>query len=44
MAAALMHPIRRVGRCARRLTHLPSALAAVLTAALRLGHLSAAVA
>jgi hypothetical protein len=42
MCATLMPPHRRVGRCARSLTHAPSALAHVLTAALRCDDLSAA--
>jgi hypothetical protein len=42
MAAALMPPDRRVGRCARSLTHARSALALVLAAALRSDGLSAA--
>ena len=40
--AALMHPARSVGRSARALTHLRSALAHVLAAALRSGRLGAA--
>ena len=40
--AALMQPFRRVGRCARALTHDRRALARVLATALRSGRLSAA--
>jgi hypothetical protein len=40
--AALIRPIRRVGRCARALTHGRRALVLVLAAALRHGRLSAA--
>jgi hypothetical protein len=38
---ALMQPVRGVGRSARTLTHVRSALACVLATALRPGRLSA---
>ena len=41
-AAALMRPHRRVGRSAGPLTHIPSAHAGLLAAALLCGRLSAA--
>jgi hypothetical protein len=40
--AALMRPVRGVGRSAPSLTHVLRALASVLAAALRPDHLSAA--
>jgi hypothetical protein len=40
-AGALIRPLRRVGRCARPLTHESSALAAVLASALRSKQLNA---
>jgi hypothetical protein len=42
MAATLIPPHRRVGRCARSVTHAQGALAHVLATALRYAGLSAA--